>query len=271
MKTPSYTLADEEFAFFNELVHKKLTDQGIDHTLVGDVAVQGIILDRLCKHSGRTVTSLATDAESGLYERLRSTGGVDVAISKIGTNSEVSGQLLNFCDFLGGEYISHDSNHLFEFEPGNRIGARRSEYMVGVDNITGEDLTLSLYRGLKDRKLNGLNHPTTGQPGIEDVHGSFVEAGVSLSIPFSEGYIITLNVVRPEHLMAVKIAQDRPKDHMDLGNLVAVMNEVGELEGNEARDAFYSTIGNILGPQGAESYSRFGSLVDLDVEKYCKA
>jgi len=262
MKSAVYTLTNEEFAYFANKVDESLREREIPHVLVGGIATQAHILDRMCKTHGKDVNRLSLDESLRLQDYLRATDAIDFALkfSEYESPSDVeeahksTGKKINeFCASLSGEDFSGTGDHIFNYGV-SRTGIQKPVFTVSVDGEPKSEIYLKLSRRPED--LDGL---------AESFYNPFVEEGVDLEIPYSGDYSLKLRVLKPEHLLAVKIALDRGKDAMDVKNLVYVMREAGELEGKKEK-RLVGTLRKILVPGYEKQLQAFGSAVGIDIK-----
>jgi len=240
METRGYTLANDEFAFLADLFGKILIEKDIPHVIVGGIATQAHTLDRMCKHHNRDVSSLVSDESIGnLDDYLRATNALDFALrfSEYDTlegktdwdlkessglaHSKVLRRINEICDAIvnrgidgEGSYLSCGDEHIYNFKL-EKGGLKKLGFRVSVDDRPTGSIRLKLSRWTKD---------LTGEEGLKDFnpdfYNQFIEEGVNLKIPYSKDCSRVFRSLRPIDLLAVKIALARPKDDMDIGNLV---------------------------------------------------
>jgi hypothetical protein len=276
MTLPAYTLGNQEFAFFVARAGEVLKERGIPYTVVGGVAVQAHILDRLCRYHKRDIVSLTLD--EGFQDQedyLRATNAVDIAIrfpeyDQLG-NSCVdmlkfdekqahlsSGAKVNdICRAIvengdNGDYLSFDGEHIFSYVL-ERTGVQRPFFSVSVDGTLKNSICLKTSR--KPQDLEGLD---------KRFYNIFIDNCVDLTIPFNHDWNLNLRVLKPEDLLAVKIALDRPKDAMDTRNLVDAMRLVGEFDKSPEFPRFAYQLRECLLPKYATQLERFAADVKLD-------
>ncbi len=246
MKRALYNLGNEEFAFLVDRIGKLLKERQISHIVVGGTAVQAHILDRLTKKHRVDIEKLTTNDVIRFQDYIRLTDDIDVAMQFLddGQNDiEAARKINDFCDELVGTYISGTDNHIFEYTL-ERRGVKRPVLGIIVDNVKGEDLLLNISRKSSDLKR------------LESrFYNHFVDHGVEMGLPYSNGYVVNLRVPKLEHVLATKIASFRAKDAMDIQNLVGVLDSPKEIDTNE--------IERILLPVHEHNYfERFRPLLD---------
>lgn len=275
MKSPVYTLGSEEFAFFANRVEEVLKEKDIPHIVVGGIATQAHILDRLCKHHKRDIVSLVSDENLRDQDYLRATDAVDVALkfpeydalkglegkelefaenqAHLTTGKRINSiwdAIANGCD--NGDYLSCTGDHIFNYGL-QRGGLQRPIFSVSVDRNMRSPIFIKISRRPED--LEALD---------TKFYNQFVNSGVDLSIPYAGGCNLNFRVLRPEHLLAVKIALDRPKDSMDVRNLVYTMRLVGEFDKRADFPKFAFQLKKCLIPGYEKQLSRFADAVGVD-------
>lgn len=248
METRGYTLANDEFAFLADLFGKVLVSKEIPHVIVGGIATQANTLDRMCRHHKRDVSSLLSDEGIGdSDDYLRATNAIDVALrfpeydalkGKTGRDLEDATGLAHsralrrineVCDAVisggidnEGSYLSCGDEHIYTFRL-ERGGLKKLGFGVSIDDKPTGSIRLKLSRWPKD---------LVGEEGLQDFnpdfYDQFIQEGVPLTVPYSKSCTRGFRVLRPIDLLAIKIALDRPKDQMDIGNLVHAMQLTGE-------------------------------------------
>ncbi len=277
MKSPVYTLGNEEFAFFVARAGEVLKEKSIPYAIVGGIATQAHILDRLCRHSERNVASLVKDENMRDQDYLRATDAVDVALRFLEYDSlrGLSGDRLtnarnqahlttgskinDFCNGIvhggdNGDYLSSTGDHVFGYGF-ERTGFQKPIFSVMVDRTSRSPIFMKISRRPED--LEALD---------TDFYNKFVDEAVDLSIPFDDGFSLDLKVIRPEHLLAVKIALDRPKDAMDVRNLVYAMRLVGEFDGRDDFPKFAYQLRKCLLPRYERQLVGFAHAVGLSLD-----
>lgn len=240
MKRSLYTIADEEFATLLERAHASFAAKGMRYMLVGGVATQAHIVSNLCK-DGRTLMDFVEDPNFRLQDFLRATDDVDITLSP-----EKSGELMtdeervkhaekvySVLDEIVGDknhyghglFISPTGEHLVAISL-ERKGIARPVFMLGLDNKPTEDKNVSfnLFKGPED------TNPRWGNDIFEferRFYNDFMDRGVELEVPFSDGKKIALRVKKIEDLLATKIIRGRDKDLWDTLSLARHSERAG--------------------------------------------
>ncbi|MDP2926284.1 MAG: hypothetical protein Q8N99_07945 [Nanoarchaeota archaeon] len=277
MKSPVYTLANEEFAHFVKIAEEVLREKEIPHILVGGIATQVHVLERLCRHYNKDVVSLVSDENFREQDYLRATDAVDLALrfpeydgleSILGPERKyfhnrahlATGAKINdFCMAIvqggdNGDYLSCTGDHIFSYGF-IRPGIQRPEFSVSVDKIERNPIFLKISR--KPDDLEGLD---------TEFYNEFVNSGVDIKIPYSGDYSLDLRVLKPEHLLAVKIALDRPKDAMDVRNLVYAMRLVGEFDKRRDFPRTLYQLRKYLLPRCERELGNFGIAIGVPIK-----
>jgi len=242
MKRQIYDLTDQPLIMFADRVGKVLRDNDIQHNIVGGVAAQAYILKMMTDVYGKNVTEIAADPSIRIQDYIRSTDDIDMALGLTG-DDESKIKLINqkILPALPHESISPDQESIIEFRE-ERRGASRPLYRVYVDDKGSQEdvIALNISRG-QTKDMHRLDPKW---------YNAFLEQGQDLTIPYSEGYNLTVRVPRLEHVLASKIAHSRSKDLMDNRNLATLTKEADvELDFNE--------IATILTPMFEDEYSAF--------------
>ena len=90
-------------------------------------------------------------------------------------------------------------------------------------------------------------------------YNKFIKEGQRIVIPYSNDFELKLRVIKPEHLLAAKISHLRPKDFMDIANLVNLMRLDGE-------SIDLKEIEKILGVEYQDKFTRFLIINQLEGE-----
>ncbi|MFH1358857.1 MAG: hypothetical protein ABIH37_03155 [archaeon] len=273
---PTYTMGNEAFAYFLDRASAKLGEKDVPHVLVGGAAVQAHVLDRMCRVQGKDVLGLDFGREREVSDVLRPTNIVDMALGfdeynelvgvadtsdlrylRRDTDDVVGRKILEFVESLEGSYPI--GNHVFEYVLDNdRRGTQRIGFIYGVDDPenkrTERGATLKIERSSRDL--------TSSVQIDSEWYNIFVEEGVDLKIPYLD-YSVSLRVLKPEYLLAVKIALDRAPDQMDVRNLIDAMKSTGELDGEEEQRVFAGTLREILCPFYAANLDYFGRMYEM--------
>jgi hypothetical protein len=283
MKSPVYTLGNEEFAFFVNRAGEILRENSIPHIIVGGIATQAHVLDRLCRHYQRDAVSITSDESLRDQDFLRATDAVDLALRfkeydalegghssglELKHSSDqphiTTGKRINdLCDAIvqggdHGDYLSCTGEHIFTYGL-ERGGIQRPVFSVLVDRRTRSPIYLKVSRRPED--LEGLD---------TKLYNEFIESGVDLEIPYSSNCSLKLRVLRPEHLLAVKIALDRPKDAMDVRNLVHAMRLVGEFDKRDDFPKVLYQLKRCLLPNYERHLINFVDAVGIDDDIFAK-
>ncbi|HLF53759.1 MAG TPA: hypothetical protein VI544_01130 [Candidatus Nanoarchaeia archaeon] len=240
MKRSLYTIADEEFATLLERAHAAFAAKGMKYMLVGGVATQAHIISNLCR-SGKTLMDFVVDPKFRLQDFLRATDDVDITLSP-----EKNGELMtpeekvkyaekvfSVLDEIVGDkttyghglVMSPTDEHLVAISL-ERKGLARPVFMLGLDSEPTGDKTVSfnLFKGPED------TNPRWGNDIVEferRFYDDFMNRGVELKIPFSDGKDIALRVKKVEDLLATKIIRGRDKDLGDTLSLARHSERAG--------------------------------------------
>ena len=244
-KRELYNLGDEELLYLVHNLGKQMSKEEMPYLLVGGTAVQAHILKRLHERTGKTLSQLVEDPEIRLQDYIRSTDDIDLAIhsSVVRQLGDVEfGKRINrILDGLtNGEVISPSEEHILDYSLARR-GIQRPVFQISVDSETDTNMQIAMNIGRKPEDLHGLD---------EKFYDGFINEGQEVSIPYNDKFTLRTRIIKPEHLLASKIAQFRPKDTMDLHNLSDMMRE-----GDETLDL--TEIKGILLPEYSINYGRF--------------
>lgn len=278
MKSPVYTLVNEEFAFFVNIAGETFAERKIPYVIVGGIATQAHVLDRLCRTERKDIVTLAADENFRDQDYLRATDAMDIALkfpeyvdlegykgndieqltrqAHLTTATKISESCRRIIE--GGEergnYLSSNGEHIFSYGQ-ERTGIRKPIFNVSVDKSSGSPIYLKIARRPED--LEALDTA---------FYHEFVDSAVDLSIPYHGGWNLELRVLRPEHLMAVKLALDRPKDAMDVRNLVHALRLAGEFDKRDDFPRFCYQLRRCLLPRYQRQLLGFADSVGIDRE-----
>lgn len=247
MKREKYDLADEEFAFFVTRVGEQLTEREIPYIVVGGTAVQAHMLSGLCGKYQCDIEDLVVNDHVRLQDHIRATDDVDMAWkmpSKIGDVTIDSRIILSALDSFCGAYESPSQNHVLEYSL-DRRGIKRPRFRVRKDGKGNEDDVIAMNIGRADKDLERFE-PNT--------YYKFIAEGETLTIPYCEGFDLVTRVIKPEHLVAAKLSNFRPKDLMDLQNLYQCFKDT-------ERDFDFKEIEDLLGPNYHQNLAKFMNLI----------
>ena len=251
MKRELYMLSDEELAYFVDNLHRQIEKEGMPYVLVGGTAVQVHVLKRLSNKTGKNLSELVSTEGVRLQDYIRPTDDVDLAISSsvLETYGEVdfAKKVNKVLDGLERKEVISPSE---EFLLGYRLirkGVKRPRFQIYVDDKGDDKMQIALNIGRNKKDLQNLDSKN---------YDFFVGGGQLLNIPFNEGFSINTRVIKPEHLIASKIAKFRAKDTMDIHNLADLMRDCGE-------ELNLSEIKKLLLPNYERNYERFLDLVNL--------
>ena len=246
MKRQIYNLTNEPFAMFVNRVGSVLSEEGIEHSIVGGVAVQTYIVKMLAEKTGRVVSDIGYGVR--VQDYLRSTDDVDITL-KLGDDDFQKIKRINgFLPKFGFEDISYSEDSIVEVKP-ERIGASRPTFRVYVDGIGSEHdvVAMNINRG----NGHSLKYMDDGY------HDKIINASQTLTIPYNSRQNLCIRVPKLEHLLATKISLSRAKDLMDIRNLLDLVEETGnDLNGRELR--------KILLPENEKKYRQFFDSIHPD-------
>ena len=223
MKRALYSLDDEEFMVLLERTDEVLRGRNIPYMFVGGVATQAHIANCLCKKNGTTLHNLAHSSEFRIQDHLRATDDADITLDtrKISDNPhdlKVHQEIMDALHDIegdGGIYSSPTGNHLVSIKL-ERSGKRRPVFRLGLDkeaDSPDSEVSLNLYYGPQDTNDRWPREMVE----FEDKHYfEFFDTCKRISLPFSSGTNVNINVKGIEQLLATKIARGRPKDWSDL-------------------------------------------------------
>jgi hypothetical protein len=251
-KRQVYNLADEEFAFFVNKLHEQLQREKIPYVLVGGVAVQAHVLKRLHEKTGKSLIDLANDPNMRLQDFVRSTDDIDLSVHSYIENNNgeerYANKINNVLEGLVVPEVVSPSDDLILGYRLVRRGISRPVYQVYVFDETDDEQRIALNIGRNKKDLQDLE---------ADNYDFFVESGETMTLPYAGDFDISMRIIKPEHLLAAKTAKFRPKDTMDMHNLVNVMIANGEvLDLGEMR--------RLLLPTYAQNFHRFLDLTKLE-------
>lgn len=187
-KQNAYNIHDDIFLDALELINDHF--QSIAYAIVGGGAVQVYATAvAVKKQELNSVKSL-----NGLSFALRRTGDIDLSF-----NMDDSHLIANFnliMDKAPGPYSFHNFPKRFVIQDGSR-------------------------------RLN-LNYQTRPEDlkGIPDYYHDIIDTALKVAIPFKEK-ILSINIAKPEYLIASKLTRIKPKDQIDIMLLLNAM----ELDG----------------------------------------
>jgi len=251
MKRELYTLADEELGYFVNNLHEQMEKEDIPYILVGGTAVQAHILKRLTDRTRKTLSELVSDDELRIQDYLRATDDIDLAISSrvlkregyVNFNKKIN-RALNVLEVE--EAISPSEEFLLGYKLIRR-GIKRPRFQIYVDDEGNDEMQIAINIGRNKKDLQNLE---------SENYDTFVDEGQALQIPFNKDFVISTRVIKPEHLIASKVAKFRAKDTMDIYNLSDLIRDCGE-------ELNLSEIKKLLLPNYERNYRRFLDLVNL--------
>jgi len=256
MKREIYNLADEELAFLVSNLHEQMGKKGMPYILVGGTAVQAHTLSRLQRKTGKTLAELAEDPSIRLQDYVRSTDDVDLAIhsgveGRAGRTA-VGKMIFGILDELAvPEVISPSEDMILGYRL-VRKGMKRPVFQVVIDGETDDERRLALNIGVNPADLENLD---------AKFYDEFVDAGQEVKMPYNRTFDVKTRVIKPEHLIASKVAKFRAKDTMDVHGLVDLMVEMGETPD-------LAEIKRLLLPDHEINYQRFLGLTKLTDPQY---
>ena len=241
MKRKLYDLTDEPFAMFVNRVGEVLRDEGINHNIVGGVAVQSYALKLLIDKYGGNVLSLIERPEVRIQDYIRSTDDVDVAMELKGDEGERILRIKELLPQFNFDEVAPTGESIVEVKPA-RIGISRPTFRVYVDGQGSDDqmIAMNIGRG-RNGSLRGFHNGW---------YSELIKGSRSLNVPYCEGFDVAVNVPRLEHLLATKIAGSRAKDLMDIHNLAQLAKEAGV-------NLDHGEMSKMLLPDYEDSYLRF--------------
>jgi hypothetical protein len=252
MKRELYNLANEELAFFVDRLHKQMEKEEIPYILVGGTAIQAHVLQRLSNKTGKNLSDLTLNPEIRLQDYIRSTDDLDLAISssvlkkygEVGFNERINRVLSGL---QVNETVSPSEEFLLNYKL-IRKGIKRPRFQIYVDGEGNDEMQIAMNIGRSKKDLQNLN---------SDNYDLFVEKGQILQVPFNPNFTINTRVIKPEHLIANKVARFRAKDTMDIHSLADIMRDCGE-------KLDLTEIKKLLFPTYDRNYERFLDLADLN-------
>jgi len=251
MKRELYTLADEEFGYFISNLHEQMKKEDLSYVLVGGTAVQAHIFKRLTDQTKKTLSELILSDELRIQDYIRATDDIDLAISSRVLEREgyvnFNRKMNRVLDMLETEEVISPSEEFLLSYKLIRRGIKRPRFQIYVDGEGNDEMQIAMNIGRDKKDLQNLD---------SENYDTFVDGGQTLQIPFNKDFIISANVIKPEHLIVSKVAKFRAKDTMDVHSLSDLIRDCGE-------ELNLSEIKKLLLPDYEKNYRRFLDLANL--------
>lgn len=249
MKRALFDVVDEDFIVFLSRVSEQINRDGRQGVLVGGSAVQVHLANFLTQLARKPLDEVYMAGDIRTQDYIRATDDVDVSFKIPASVSEEPVErakyVLEVLRGIEGEVISPSENNIFGYST-QRRGVKRPIFGISRDGETDPNRQIMMNVSTRDSELQDLD---------PNYNGVFIEGGETIALPYSRLYTPSLRVIRLEHLIATKMAKSRPKDVMDVANLIELANKVGRTPNREE-------VEHILGGNGG-THDMYSFLIQM--------